>query len=196
MKNFRSLIILFLLQLLVISLHAQEQPLDYLVTVQGDTTWGKFRKNLFQLVFLVGEEKIKIKVAEHKSYYVGRDSSLYRALPVPGRENKQWCFTLEDGRIRLYEFYVSQGTNNTGATLSTTSWYATKDDSLLLDVKTNSFWGSRKARKEALLQLLSDDPDMQKEFEQAENFSIKTIRALIKKYNQRAINRSKAAAKS
>lgn len=208
MKTIRILLAFTVVQITCTGLHAQdkdkEQPLDYLVTNQGDTLRGKFKSGFSSRgSFKVDKKVITVDSDDHMSYYLGKDKELYRTVAPSKPSKKYWCLVLEDGPIRLYEQEIKKHRSmmnpGTGSMLSSytdvkRTWYATKNDSVIVEVKTNSIWGNRQDRKDAVSELFSDDPETLKEYEQAGDFRFDTVRALVARYNKRAKDKAKAAA--
>ncbi|NML19809.1 hypothetical protein HHL16_02940 [Pseudoflavitalea sp. G-6-1-2] len=191
MNAIKPLFIFAVAQAMNLSLHAQEQPTDYLVTNQGDTLWGEFKTGLSgRGTFRSGKKKITVKSADHKSYYDDKKKNLYRTMELPGFSGKKWCRLVDNGVIRLYEFeqskiYAGAMGNGMNTTSTFTTWYATKDDQNMQEIKTNAITLGRNERKEALRELFTDDPVTLNEFDQAKDFGFHTIRDLIIRYNRR-----------
>lgn len=96
---------------------------------------------------------------------------------------------LEDGKICLYE-QVINGYNN----ISTTNWYANKDNGPVVMIKTNTLTiigPDHSDRMKDFLKLINDDPKITATFTAENSFSFYTIRKYIRQYNQAASSQKK-----
>jgi hypothetical protein len=92
------------------------------------------------------------------------------------------------GKICLYEEDIIVSTYSpNGFSSSNTNiyYYINKDSGVLREIKSNTLIndGSRKKRKEYLLNLISDDPDLAEKFKDEKDFNLKTLRRYIHTYN-------------
>ena len=63
------------------------------------------------------------------------------------------------------------------------SWYAQKDSSEVVEVKTNQIWGSRQGRKDNFLRLVQDNQHVADRYNAEDKFNFDFVRSLIVEYN-------------
>ncbi len=174
---------------------------DYIITNNGDKVMGEVKSHTVDKVkFLpAGQKKsAKYKPSEIKEAYKA-GHGVFRSILVPKRKKPCFLQVLEDGKIKLYEYYkvsynyygmygssmsVGPGLGYGGGYNSTKkTWYAQKDGGELVDIKTNQIWGSRKARKEGFLNLVNDNKHVADRYAAEDKFNFDFVRSLIVEYN-------------
>jgi len=177
------------------NLHAQT---DYVITNDGVKIMGEVKThNVDKVKFkAVGEEKMKkYKPKEIKEAYKA-GHGVFRSVYLPKNQSQSFLQVLEDGKIKLYEYYKSSGTmygmtpmagggytpmgmyNNTKK-----AWYAQKDSSEVVEVKSNQIWGSRQGRKDNFLRLIQDNQHIADRYNAEDKFNFDFVRSLIVEYN-------------
>lgn len=170
---------------------------DFIINNNGEKVIGEVIKIGFEKVKFrpsTDKKKMKFKPVDIKEAYEEGDG-LFRSVFVPKLKKQIFLRVLEDGKIKLYEFYTNSGG---GASMGITSagfphsgasvrnvqkyWYAEKSGEII-EVKTNSWWGSRKKRKEDFYNLIQDNEKIAGLYETEQKFSFDFVRFLIKKYN-------------
>jgi len=193
MKNVAHLscIICFVFcSLTVTKLSAQD---DFIIDVNGTKIVGQANRVEFEKVKfkpLTEQKKIKFKPSELREIFRKKDG-LFRSVYVPDKKKQLFLKVLEDGKIRLYEYYKNtKGWGYFGAgpnpmpnaSSVDKNWYAEKNGELV-EIKTNSWFGSRKARKERFREFIKDNEKILQRYESEQKYSFDFIRLLIADYN-------------
>ena len=174
-----------ILALLILSACDTASQTDYIIDQKGDTTYGKLTYDLFKTPKLSAEGKVIICTpATTKEYYQTKNNKLVNSKTLPGKRKPTFVDVYEKGSIMLYQ--TQSTTSAGGVPVTNTKWYAQKGENELVEVKTNSVIGGRSRQKEAILQLISDNPELLERFESEKSFSFETIQALIRDYNQQS----------
>ncbi len=164
----------------------------YIIKTNNDTIKCDFKKPLLgALKYRPVNSTQKFKkpsTDEVKEYFSTYDSTVYVALYTDTNSSDlNYLKRLEKGKICLYEEdIIVQGYANGFMTSSTSVYYyVNKDNGLLKEIKSNQLIndGSRKKRKEYLLNLILDDMDLAEKFRNEKDFNLKTLRHYIHTYN-------------
>ncbi|MBC7914318.1 MAG: hypothetical protein H7Y07_09360 [Pyrinomonadaceae bacterium] len=160
---------------------------DYIVTLKGDTVLGEIRsKNNDWVKFKENRQSkfIKLPSSGIQSVYVLIYDEYFAYKVVIDGGKLLLLQRLDNGLIKLYDLttysYSKYGSSKY------VKWYAEKEDSPLVEIKTNSFFGSKEARKNAFVSLISDQPSIVDIFNKEEKFNFKFIQGLIQQYNSLA----------
>lgn len=165
---------------------------DYVILVNGDTVRGKMTKSLFGALKFKASGKAeneKLETNRFKEYFNSKDSSYFVALTLNKQRKPEFLERLENGKIKLYKSVVNYpGTVGARGVMtgggSTETWYASKDDGELLEIKTSAILsGSRNEREKNFDALMASYPELLEDFKKEKSFSFDTLRAYIKKYN-------------
>lgn len=121
---FFRFIISFIILIMNLALHAQEQtePCSYVVTRTNDTIYGHIKTHFFtgNLKLVTLDASYNVDPNCYASYYNARQKELYRSKmlsgPIPAKVTKRiaiapkssWLRCIEDGKIALYEhkYYI------------------------------------------------------------------------------------------
>lgn len=177
---------------------------DYVITNDGTKIMGEVKNHGVDKVKFkaAGQEKNKkYKPADIKETYKA-GHGVFRSLLTPKSKKKVFLQVLEDGKIKLYEYFKtstiygsSMGTPGAGFggvgygstyNMSNKSWYAQKDNGELIDIKTTEIWGSRKERKAKFLNLVQDNAHVADRYKAEDKFNFDFVRSLIVEYNTSA----------
>lgn len=161
---------------------------DYVVTFKGDTLRGEVFTTLLGSVRFIDqntgkEEKVSRVGANIKLYFISDDSLTYVSVKTSPNTKPQFLKRLLDGRIQLFEKFVSHYAPAGGVAPSNSFWYAVKEDGPVLEIKTNNLFASRTQRKENFYSLLGDYPALLEKFEQEKAYSFDLIKSYIRTYN-------------
>lgn len=200
MKIFRhTLLFAFsLLILLILRLDAQAQS-DYIITNDGKKVMGEVKNHNVDKVKFVpaGEKKsLKFKPEDIKEAFKA-GHGIFQSQNLPNGKGLSFLQFLENGNIKLYEFfkngytsaygapifYGAPGTFMTGRSNPTRYWYARKEGGELVEIKSNQIWGSRKNRKDNFLDLIKDNQHVADRYQNEDKFTFDFVRSLIVEYN-------------
>ena len=172
-----------------------EKPFNgYVVALNNDTIKCEFKKPTFgtlkyRPINSTGKF-IKPSTEKIKEYYSTLDSMVYESMFIDTISSyPTFLKRLEWGEIKLYEQdEVTQGVFMNGyysGGSSNSYYYVNKDNSLLREIKSTTLLnnGNRKSRREYLLNLFSDDPELAEKFKNEKDFSVTTLRYYIHNYN-------------
>lgn len=186
-----SCIISFVFCSLTVSkLSAQD---DFIIDVNGTKIVGQANKVEFEKVKfqpLAEKKKLKFKPSDLKEVFRKKDG-LFRSVYVPDKKKQLFLKVLEDGKLKLYQYYnnvkrwgyFGAGPNPiANASSLDIIWYAEKNGELV-EIKTNSWFGSRKARKERFREFIQDNERILQRYEAEQKFSFDFVRSLIADYN-------------
>lgn len=195
--NHRLLASIFFLFLLTSGIDTNAQT-DYIINNEGVKVMGEVKNhNVDKVKFIaVGEKKAdKYKPEDIKEAYKA-GHGVFRSLILPGDKSASFLQLLEDGKIKLYEFFKNGYTTTYGAPVSyggtgtymgrstpTRYWYAQKEGGELVEIKSNQIWGSRKGRKDNFSKLINDNQHILDRYQTADKFTFDFIRSLIVEYN-------------
>lgn len=172
----------FLTIALLVAVLVSKAQSDYYITAKNDTVFGELKTT--------SDDWIKFKEKDQSKFAKIPSTDLSRVYDSPN--NKIYVYKdvdgklmllqlVEEGKINLYErrtYHYSQYGSTTNV-----NWFAEKNGSPIVEIKTNSFWGSKEKRKNAFTNLIADKPEIMDEFTNEEKFSFKFLQNLIKKYN-------------
>jgi hypothetical protein len=119
------------------------------------------------------------------SYYRTDDLKyVYRSAILPRGRKQVFLEVVEDGKICLYTYTVTTY-GYMGATSSTTTWYASKNNGELQELKTNGLFGvkSKKTRQGIFAEMLADNAEVLKQYEETDSFSFDNLRNTVHLYN-------------
>jgi hypothetical protein len=184
MKSFNIALITFLILFSISnSLFAQS---DYLITEKNDTIRCQLKRDLLSHLKYRVDTTQSFKKVDFpiKEMFYAIDTSTYVWEPIPEKQGKWLVKWLERGKINLYERLVEVNG------LDYPFWYASKNSDTLVQVKTSGTFiatgSSRKKRKQALIDLLADNPAVLQSFNQMlknEEYDYDLIRRYIQIYN-------------
>jgi len=182
----RSLLLFGLLVAIASSAVYAQQP-GIVVNTNGDTLKCEMKfpfigANKYKTTQMEDFKKFDVKDI---SYYRTDDlKRVYRAARLPRGKKPVFLEVVEDGKICLYTYTVTHY-GYMGATSSTTTWYVSKDNGELQELKTNALFGvkSKKDRQNVFSEMLADRPDALKQYQDEDNFSFKTLRNTVHFYN-------------
>lgn len=174
---------------------------DYIINNDNTKVMGEVKSHSVDKVkFIpVGVKKAQKFNAQQikEAYQAGH--GVFRSVAVS--DGKKPCFlqVLEDGEIKLYEYNkgttmynapvygggMAGGGMGFGTVYNNTKkrWYAQKDGSAIVEVKSNGIWGSRKDRKDNFLNMIKDNVHVKERYEKADKFSFDFVQSLIVEYN-------------
>jgi hypothetical protein len=165
----------------------------YIIKTNNDTIKCDFKKPLLgALKYRPVNSTQKFKkpsTDEVKEYFSTYDSTVYVALYTDtNSSNLNYLKRLEMGKICLYEEDIIVSTyspNGFSGSNTNIYYYINKDSGVLKEIKSNTLIndGSRKKRKEYLLNLILDDMDLAEKFKNEKDFNLKTLRHYIHTYN-------------
>lgn len=184
----------------ILTIGAQAQT-DYIIMNDGTKVLGEMKSHTVKKVRFKADGSKKtqrFKPADiTEAYKTGNKK--FRSVELPNKNGKYFVEVLQDGKIKLYEFFkgaagyrYSAPNPYGGAGFATTGnnpaqyWYAQKDGGELVEVKSNQIWGSRKARKDNLSALIADNPQVLNRYNKEDKFTFDFIRSLIEEYNTKA----------
>ncbi len=174
-----------LFQVFLASCFVSYAQTDFIITAKGDTLLGEIRSSNDNWVKFKGKGQSKFQKLPSmevvKEAYSSFDDAHYAYKVIKEGVSPIRLTILRQGKINLYErrtYTYTQYGNSTNV-----NWYAEKGGHELVEIKTNSFWGSREARKNAFTQLIADQPTILEMFNKEEKFSFKFLSKLIEQYN-------------
>jgi hypothetical protein len=193
-----TLVFLFsLLLFLMFKLDVQAQS-DYIINNDGNKVMGEVKNhNVDKVKFLpAGEKKAqKFKPEDIKEAFKA-GHGIFQSQNLPNGKGRFFVQLLEDGKIKLYEFFKNGYTTTYGAPVAyggtgtfsygnnpTRYWYANKEGGDLVEVKSNQIWGSRKNRKDNFSALINDNQHVADRYQTEDKFTFDFIRSLIVEYN-------------
>ncbi|TKC06962.1 hypothetical protein [Pedobacter frigoris] len=193
MKQLHSITFAFLIFLSLIAIRTSAQT-DYVISNDGTKTMGEVKKyNVKSLKFVpAGQKKaVKYNPEQVNEFYKAGDGT-FRSIAL-NTNNRPFLHVLEDGKIKLYEYLVNGQTGPTfngtggfmspGYSYSKQRWYAQKNGGDLVEVKSNGIWGSRKDRKNAFSDLISDNEHVLQRYKNEDKFTFDFVRSLVVEYN-------------
>lgn len=126
----------------------------------------------------------KIDIKEIKYYTRKNKKEVYKAAILPKRSKPMFLQLVQEGKITLY-LLVQTTYGYMGATSTTTTWYASKNNDELKELKTSALFmlTSRKKREGIFAEMLADQPEVLKQYEEADSFSFKTLSRIVYLYN-------------
>ena len=130
------------------------------------------------------EDFKKLDVKEISYFRTDDLKYVYKAARLPNSKKTAFLQVVEEGKINLFTHTVTY-TGYMGATYSTTTWYISKENGELQELKTSALFSfkSKKDRKNIFADMLSDNPDALKLYQDEDNFSFKTLRSTVHFYN-------------
>ena len=184
--NIRSLIFFGLLLFISGSAAYAQQP-GIVVNTAGDTLKCEMKfpfigASKYKTADMQDFKKFDVK---NISYYRTDDlKRVYRAARLPKSKRSFYLEVVEDGRICLYTHTVTYY-GYMGASYSSTTWYISKDNGELQELKTTALFSfkSKSDRKNAFAEMLADNPEALKLYQDEDNFSFKTLRSTVHFYN-------------
>jgi hypothetical protein len=193
-KLYLSYLMLFLIFIMHGNLSAQS---DYIVTVKGDTLYGKIKDAFLGKLKFKQTGKIEFEVIDvdkHSQYFISKDTINFVSIQLPQSKKREFLKRLEFGKIQLYEKFVSHPTTTgTGGLMigggASFFWYAGFTTDQLLEIKTNSLLGSRAQRESNFDSLLRSRPELLDSFKKKKSFSADMLRYFIQRYNAEDANK-------
>nr|WP_162989011.1 hypothetical protein [Pedobacter schmidteae] len=175
------------------NLYAQS---DYVIKHDNTKVMGEIKSHgLSKVKFIpAGEKKAqKFRPEQLKEAYQA-GHGVRRSIVREKGGKASFLEVLEDGKVKLYEYYqqgrtmygpptAGGGMGFVGGSAPTKKWYAQKDDGIIVEVKSNGIWGSRKGRKDNFLSLIQDNAQVVSRYEKEDKFSFDFVRSLIVEYN-------------
>lgn len=171
---------------------------DYIINNDNTKILGEVKsQNVDKVKFIPANEKKvqKFNAQQIKEAYKS-GHGIFRSVAVAEGKKPSFLRVLEDGEIKLYEYFKSStmysgvpaggyGGGGFGATYNSTKkrWYAQKDNGEVVEVKSNGIWGSRKNRKDNFFNMIKDNAHVAERYEQADKFSFDFVQSLIEEYN-------------
>lgn len=155
---------------------------DYLVTNQGDTIHGKFKKPLMgQLRFESGDDMYELDPSLYKAYYDSNEKKVYERKMI--NDKPFWMTCIIDGKIKLYEQFYNTAQAD-GRFIMVRLWMAQKENTPLMEVMSSSLTVVQRPNGQQNLEYLIRDNDrLFARLQQATNYSYKTARLFIEAYN-------------
>ncbi|UEG51615.1 hypothetical protein LLH06_11600 [Mucilaginibacter daejeonensis] len=166
---------------------------DIIVTSAGDTIPCETRHPFMGVMRYRTADMPEFKKIDIKGikYYTFQNKEIrFKAALLPKKSKPTFLRLVEEGKITLYLHEVYHYIYM-GASYTTTTWYATKGDDVLKEIKTTGISGkSRKERQAVFADMLADQPIVLKLYEDADSFTFSTLRGIVNLYNSgRAIAR-------
>jgi hypothetical protein len=160
---------------------------DRIVNLNGDTLKCEIKTNFVRTTKYKTPDMADFEKFDEKSvkyFYIAKDNERYRAVIRPGKKKLEYLRLIEEGKICLYE-YISSSYMQSGLTQSTTNWFVSKNNDTLYKLKTSSLFNftSKKDRKDVFSEMLADNPDVLKKYQETDSFSFKNLRNAIHLYN-------------
>ncbi|CAM3980424.1 hypothetical protein MUGA111182_20145 [Mucilaginibacter galii] len=179
--------LLLLLSLLIASITVNAQQPGIVVNNSGDTLKCEMKfpfigANKYKTAQMEDFKKLNVKEI---SYYRTDDlKHVYKAARLPNSKKTAFLQVVEEGRINLYTHTVTYS-GYMGASYSTTTWYISKNNGELQELKTSALFSfkSKKDRKNNFSDMLADNPEALKLYQDEDNFSFKTLRNTVHFYN-------------
>ncbi|MDT3403968.1 hypothetical protein [Mucilaginibacter terrae] len=160
---------------------------DIVITIAGDTIHCDTKQTIFggpryKSSTMTDFKKISIK--EMKYYTRKNKKEVYKAAILPKWSKPQFLQLVQEGKITLY-LSVQTTYGYMGVTNSTTTWYVSKNNDELKELKTSGLFAStsRKKREGIFAEMLADQPDVLKQYEETDSFSFKTLSKIVHLYN-------------
>ena len=170
---------------------------DYIINNDNTKILGEVKShNVDKVKFIPANEKKvqKFNAQQIKEAYKA-GHGVFRSVAVDEGKKPSFLQVLEDGKIKLYEYFKSStmygapaggfGSGAFGTSYSSPKkrWYAQKDEGEVVEVKSNGIWGSRKDRKDNFLNMIKDNVHVADRYEKADKFSFDFVQSLIEEYN-------------
>lgn len=198
MKLMLTSILMLFITVFANMLYAQT---DYIINNDNTKIMGEVKSHSVDKVkFIpVGEKKVQKFNAQQikEAYQAGH--GIFRSVITANDKKPSFLQVLEDGKIKLYEYYkgtmmygapaygggMAGGGMGFGTVYNNTKkrWYAQKDGGEVVEVKSNGIWGSRKDRKDNFLNMIKDNAHVTGRYEKADKFSFDFVQSLIVEYN-------------
>lgn len=169
---------------------------DYIINNDNAKIMGEVKShNVDKVKFIpAGEKKVQKFNAEQLKEVYQAGHGVYRSIVREEGGSPSFLQVLEDGKIKLYEYYqagstmysapmAGGGMGFVGGSGPKKRWYAQKDGGAVADIKSNGIWGSRKDRKDNFLNMIKDNPHVAERYAKADKFSFDFVRSLIVEYN-------------
>jgi hypothetical protein len=189
---------LFIFSLVILTNTSFAQRIGYIITQKNDTIYCdkvefvglnfnykinfnfKYKINYKYRVKRNDDFK-DIDITNIKEFQLTSDSSIYIAKLLPDNDKTEFVQWLERGRVNVYQHWLPP--INGGQ--SDIIWYFSKDNGPLVPLITNrlSLPMSRKDRKKAFINLLSEQPDLVTWYEADDFFEFDNLRDYIHRYN-------------
>jgi hypothetical protein len=169
--------------ILACTIPASAQWKDFIITLTHDTIFGDLKFSFSKPSKLETEDssyRVDIRSVEYWCSISKR--TLNRRVMLPGKKNYLFLPVLESGAISLYYNTISNGGNR----ISTTTYYAQKGDSAVVEVWTNGgglLGGGDKARRQAMGALIADNPAVKKIFDNDTQYAPIDVQYYIHEYN-------------
>lgn len=188
MKKLPFRLIFISISLLFFSKNAQSQKLEYVITTEGDTTFGIVKAMSYKWVKFQSDQQESIKKLSAGEIKECMDAGkVYSSQLMPLELTPNFLEILESGQILVYQYLKVTNAANNNYILR---WYAKKDDGSLVEIKSN--WAgntTRKERKENFESLIKDDAELLAEYKLSNDFDHERILDFVKRYNTRALGK-------
>lgn len=190
LKNIqRALFTLSILSIQQSSILAQKldrkhRKMDYLITNNNDTIFGKFKKAFMgDLKFEdEGSGDVYVDPTLYKAYYSYDDRRVYNRVITP--KKTYWFTLIVDGRIQLYEQTDFSNTRLDGRIIPIRRWIARKDNGTIVNVKSSGMEDIKNEGITNLEYLIRDDEKLFNYVQSMRNFSFANVKLIIETYNQ------------
>jgi hypothetical protein len=171
---------------------------DYVINNDNVKIMGEVKSLNFNKVKFIpdGEKKVqKFNARQIKEAYKSGKPKV-RSIEMAIGERPLFLDVLEDGKIKLYEYfrsspgYAGGGVGGFGGSAGSNSkkWYAQKGEEKIIELKTNGIWGSRKARRDSFFNMIKDIDKVKERYEKVDKFNFDLVRSLIEEYNNLIIS--------
>jgi hypothetical protein len=167
------------------SLPTRAQWQDYIVTLTNDTIYGDLQFRFSMPSTLETEQdSYPVDIKSVDSWFSASHKTLARRRVLPGKKKYIFLPVLESGAISLYVFTIAGGVNGT----ATTTYYAQKHDSALVEVWTNRgiFGNDNKTQRQAMEALITDNAAVKQTFESDTKYDAIDAQYYIHEYNKSA----------
>ena len=153
---------------------------------------GKVKSITFETVKFIpdGEKKAEKFSPNQIKEAFKIDMGIYKAIIFPDDDIPCFLRVLEDGKIKLYEYFLKPppmisptGFSNGGSVMR---WFIQKENSGLLEIKTNGSLSDRNKKKDTFLQLIADNSHLTERYHTNRKLNYELIRSLVVEYNKKA----------
>lgn len=172
----------FMLLVTIANAQRSKKYKDYLVTNNGDTIYGKFKKPLMgELRFDSDDDSYELDPTLYKAYYDNNEKKVYERKTINNKP--MWLTCIVDGKIKLYEQFYNTSQAD-GRFIMVRLWMAQKEGTPLMEVMSSSLSVVQKPEgKQNLEYLIRDNERLFAKLQQVTNYSYKIAKAYIEAYN-------------
>ncbi len=125
---------------------------------------------------------ITIENKEIESYYDSEKEKTFCRRQIHGPSNPVFITRITDGPIRMFVYSVSSGYGSSRVT--TTNWFAEKNNIPLGEIKAAGLRGGKDERREFFRSLIADNTELLKRFDEDKKMKIDLMEELIREYNR------------